>query len=73
MPERAWALIDKNHIQKEALPGQFWQRSESGKRWELWGEYGPKRMPYRLTYINTRNILWVIPNQPKQEEETNEL
>ena len=71
MSERARALIDKNHIQKEAIAGQWWELSESGKRWELWFE-DAKGMLHRLTYINRKNVLWVIPEK-KQEVKEHEL
>jgi len=65
--ERFFAIIDKNHIQKEALwPYQWWEKSESGKRWELWTNV-EKGMLRRLTYINRKNVLWVIP---ASEEDT---
>ena len=67
MSERAVALIDKNHIQKEALtPYQWWEISESGKRWELWTKEGG--MLRRLTYINRKNVLWVIPEKEPEIE-----
>jgi hypothetical protein len=71
--ERAVAIIDKNHIQKEALwPHQWWEKSESGKRWELWTNV-EKGMLRRLTYINRKNVLWVIPAKEEDSPETREV
>ena len=68
---KAKALINTRHIQLDAFPfpWQWWEKTESGKRWELWthdGEGG--KMIRRLTYINSKNVLWVIPAEEPEEE-----
>lgn len=55
---KAKRLVVKCGVTYEAGPHQYWQKSESGKRWELWDETGLLR---RVTWLAANRVLWVLP------------
>ncbi len=44
-----------------ALDGQYFILSARGKSWELWSEGGAMALPYRVTSIPRKRVLWVVP------------
>lgn len=57
--ERARALVTTGHRMLETIGDQFWQLSERGKSWELWGT--EENLLRRFCRIPRRRVLWVIP------------
>ena len=53
-----------------AISGEWWQKSESGKFWELWCE-GPEK-PTFLTRILAKRVLHVITFEDEKEPEGTE-
>ena len=56
---KARALTVKCGVTYEAGPGQFWQKNESGKRWELWDT--STGLLRRVTYLDSKRVMWVEP------------
>ena len=59
-PVKAVELILKSGDSVKATQYQWWEKSESGKSWNLWEE-APGQLLTHIHRLNSSSVMWVMP------------